>query len=205
ENIGHFGLALNSYAHFTSPIRRYADLLVHRALIAGLKLGTDGLRSEHAEGFETIAAAITSTERRATDAERQSADRYLAAYLADRIGEDFGARISGVTRFGLFVTLDATGASGFVPMALLPDDFWHFDETDGTLSGTRSRVVFRLADTVLVRLREAKPVTGGLLFTLIEGGSAPGEGKGPGRRLPARKGGGRKPGRAPSRQKRGRR
>ncbi len=204
ENIGHFGLALNSYAHFTSPIRRYADLLVHRALIAGLKLGTDGLRPEHADGFETIAAAITSTERRATDAERQSADRYLAAYLADRIGEDFGARVSGVTRFGLFVTLDATGASGFVPMALLPDDFWHFDEADGTLSGTRSRVVFRLADPVLVRLREAKPVTGGLLFTLIEGGSAPGEGGGQHRRLPARKGG-RKPGRAPARHKRSRR
>ncbi|MDD2877656.1 MAG: ribonuclease R [Acidiphilium sp.] len=170
ENIGHFGLALKSYAHFTSPIRRYADLLVHRALITGLKLGPDGLGAEARTDFPAIAQAITITERRATDAERQSTDRYLAAYLSDRIGEDFAARIAGVTRFGLFVTLTETGASGFIPMALLPDDFWHHDEATSTLSGTRSRVVFHLADPVTVRLREAKPVTGGLLFALLDGG-----------------------------------
>lgn len=207
ENIGHFGLALKSYAHFTSPIRRYADLLVHRALIAGLKLGTDGLRAGQGDDFETIAAAITATERRATDAERQSTDRYLAAYLADRIGEDFPGRIGGVTRFGLFVTLDGTGASGFVPMALLPDDFWYFDEATATLSGTRSRVVFHLAGQVLVRLREAKPVTGGLLFSLIEGGRVPGEGGGhqPAHRKPPSRKGVRKPGRSPVKARRGRR
>ncbi|HEX7389344.1 MAG TPA: VacB/RNase II family 3'-5' exoribonuclease, partial [Acidiphilium sp.] len=199
ENIGHFGLALKSYAHFTSPIRRYADLLVHRALIAGLKLGEDGLRSGDGEAFEAIAQAITLTERRATDAERQSADRYLAAFLADRIGEDFAGRISGVTRFGLFVTLTETGASGFVPMSLLPDDFWHFDEASASLSGKRSRVEFRLAGLVTVRLREARPVTGGMVFSLIDGGEAKGVGKS---RPPKPARGGRKrPGTAPGRSK----
>lgn len=215
ENIGHFGLALKSYAHFTSPIRRYADLLVHRALIAGLKLGTDGLSIEAGGEFPAIAQGITITERRATDAERQSTDRYLAAYLAERIGEDFAARIAGVTRFGLFVTLNETGASGFIPMALLADDFWHFDEASSTLSGKRSRVVFHLSDPVMVRLREAKPVTGGLLFSMIEGGRPRGdrpEGgrfSGKGDRAPGREGGNnprrkgsKSPGRAPKSGKR---
>ena len=197
ENIGHFGLALKSYAHFTSPIRRYADLLVHRALIAGLKLGADGLAAETAGRFDDIAQAITATERRATEAERQSTDRYLAAYLATRIGEEFRGRIAGVTRFGLFVTLDRTGASGFVPMALLPDDFWHHDEAANTLSGRRSRTVFRLADIVQVRLREAKPVTGGLVFTLSDFGAR--SGSVDHAKIVSRAGrkGGAKPGRAP--------
>jgi ribonuclease R len=207
ENIGHFGLALKSYAHFTSPIRRYADLLVHRALIAGLKLGTDGLSPETAGEFPVIAQAITITERRATDAERQSTDRYLAAYLAERVGEEFAARIAGVTRFGLFVSLSETGASGFIPMALLPDDFWHHDEANSTLSGKRSRIVFHLADKVTVRLREAKPVTGGLLFSLIEGGQSRGHppmrvsNDSPGRH-PGRKSKGKRPGRTPKSAKR---
>ncbi|HET9146518.1 MAG TPA: VacB/RNase II family 3'-5' exoribonuclease, partial [Acetobacteraceae bacterium] len=166
ENIGHFGLALRAYAHFTSPIRRYADLLVHRALIAGLKLGADGLAEADAAQFDATAAHITAMERRATDAERQSADRYLAAYLSGRVGEEFAARISGVSRFGLFVTLADTGASGFVPMAMLPDDFWHYDEARQALSGKRSRRVFSLADPVTVRLEEARPVTGGMVFSL---------------------------------------
>jgi ribonuclease R len=210
ENIGHFGLALKSYAHFTSPIRRYADLLVHRALIAGLKLGNDGLSADVGSEFPVIAQGITITERRATDAERQSTDRYLAAYLAERIGEDFAARIAGVTRFGLFVSLTETGASGFIPMALLPDDFWHHDEATSTLSGKRSRVVFHLADPVLVRLREAKPVTGGLLFALIEGGRTRGDQPEPGRfSAPARgkgkpraRDGGKQAGRSPKSGKR---
>jgi ribonuclease R len=211
ENIGHFGLALKSYAHFTSPIRRYADLLVHRALIAGLKLGNDGLSAESGGEFPAIAQGITITERRATDAERQSTDRYLAAYLAERVGEDFAARIAGVTRFGLFVSLTETGASGFIPMALLPDDFWHHDEATSTLSGKRSRVVFHLADPVLVRLREAKPVTGGLLFSLIEGGQTRGDRAGYERTAPApgqhkhRRSKGNRPGRAPKPAKRPRR
>ncbi len=171
ENIGHFGLGLRAYAHFTSPIRRYADLLVHRALIAGLKLGADGLDADAGARFADLGTHITITERRAADAERQSADRYLAAFLADRVGNDFAARISGVTRFGLFVTLLETGASGFVPFANLPEDFWFHDEASGSLSGRRSRVVYHLADLVSVRLVEARPVTGGLIFAID--GSAP--------------------------------
>ena len=172
DNIGHFGLALKSYAHFTSPIRRYADLLVHRALIRGLRLGDDGLTGNEA-AFQDAAAHITATERRATDAERQSADRYLAAYLADRVGESFAATVAGVSQFGLFVTLAETGASGFVPMSLLPDDFWHFEAATQSLSGRRSRRVLGLAQPVTVRLEEAKPVTGGMVFSIANDAGAP--------------------------------
>ncbi len=166
ENIGHFGLALSRYAHFTSPIRRYADLLVHRALIKGLKLGRDGLTEEEMFAFTDTAEHITATERRATLAERDSTDRYLALYLQHRVGELFKARISGVTKFGLFATLTESGASGFLSMASLPDDFWVFDERTQTLSGRRSRAVFSLAQEIEVRLNEARPVTGGLLLGL---------------------------------------
>ncbi len=166
ENIGHFGLALSRYAHFTSPIRRYADLLVHRALIKGLKLGRDGLTEEEIFAFADTAEHITATERRATLAERDSTDRYLALYLQHRVGELFQARISGVTKFGLFATLTQSGASGFLSMASLPDDYWVFDERTQTLSGRRSRAVFSLAQELEVRLNEARPVTGGLLLGL---------------------------------------
>lgn len=168
DNIGHFGLALGRYAHFTSPIRRYADLLVHRALIRGLKLGPDGLSDEEIHGFSDIATHITATERRATLAERDSADRYLALYLQHCVGELFQARISGVTKFGLFVSLTESGASGFLSMVNLPDDYWIFEERTQTLSGRRSRAVFSLAQQLEVRLQEARPVTGGLLFSLAE-------------------------------------
>jgi ribonuclease R len=167
DNIGHFGLALTKYAHFTSPIRRYADLLVHRALIAGLKLGKDGLSEADIAKFEDTAEHITATERRATLAERDSTDRYLALYLQHRVGELFEGRISGVTKFGLFITLSETGASGFAPMATLPDDFWVHDEASQSLIGKRSRLSFQLAQSVDVRLAEAKPVTGGLIFNVI--------------------------------------
>jgi ribonuclease R len=173
ENIGHFGLALSRYAHFTSPIRRYADLLVHRALITGLKLGKDGLTPEDIAAFADIGEHITSTERRAALAERDSSDRYLALYLQHRIGELFQGRVSGVTKFGLFVTLTESGASGFLSMASLPDDYWAYDEATQTLSGRRSRSVFSLAQVLEVRLNEAKPVTGGLLFGLTSMPDAP--------------------------------
>ncbi len=180
ENIGHFGLALSRYAHFTSPIRRYADLLVHRALITGLKLGKDGLSPDDLAGFAATAEQISGTERRAALAERDSADRYLALYLQHRIGELFSGRVSGVTKFGLFVTLTESGASGFLSMGSLPDDHWIFDEGAQTLSGRRSRHVFSLAQPIEVRLNEARPVTGGLLFGMAEalpGLSAPRRGK----------------------------
>jgi len=168
DNLGHFGLALSRYAHFTSPIRRYADLLVHRALVTGLKLGKDGLSPEDIAGFADTGERITATERRATLAERDSSDRYLALYLQHRVGELFQGRISGVTKFGLFVTLTESGASGFLSMASLPDDYWAYDEATQTLSGRRSRAVFTLAQQLDVRLNEAKPVTGGLLLGLAE-------------------------------------
>jgi len=171
DNIGHFGLSLSRYAHFTSPIRRYADLLVHRALILGLKLGLGGLAPEELAGFEDAAEHITATERRAALAERDAVDRYLSAYMADKIGARFDARISGVTRFGLFVTVHGNGASGLIPLSSLPDDYWMHDEPTQTLSGRRTRQVFSLAQRVTVRLREASPITGGLVFALS--GNAP--------------------------------
>jgi ribonuclease R len=169
-NLGHFGLALTRYAHFTSPIRRYADLLVHRSLIGGLGFGNDGLTPEEAARLEDTSEHITRTERRAAQAERDATDRYMAAFMADKVGCMFDARISGVTRFGLFVTLTDTGASGMIPLAGLPDDFWMHDEQTQSLSGRRSRMVFHLAQPVSVRLTEARPITGGLLFQMAMGG-----------------------------------
>ena len=167
ENIGHFGLSLPRYAHFTSPIRRYADLCVHRALIRGMNAGDDGLTEQETARFDETADHITATERRAALAEREAIDRYLAAYMEDKCGAQFPARISGVTRFGLFVTLAASGASGLVPLSALPDDFWVHDETSQSLTGRRTGMRFRLAQTVEVRLIEASAVTGGLIFSLV--------------------------------------
>jgi ribonuclease R len=164
DNIGHFGLSLSAYAHFTSPIRRYADLAVHRALIAGLKLGLGALPPGDEATFPTTAEAITATERRAALAEREAIDRYLSAYMADKVGATFAARISGVTRFGLFVTLAESGASGLLPISSLPDDFWMHDETSQALVGRRSRAAYTIADRIEVRLAEANRLTGSLLF-----------------------------------------
>jgi ribonuclease R len=169
ENIGHFGLALSRYAHFTSPIRRYADLVVHRALVTGLRLGVGGLSDDEIPALPDTCEHITATERRAALAERDAVDRYLAAFMADKVGSLFAARISGVTRFGLFVTVDGSGASGLVPVSSLPDDFWMHDEAAQTLTGRRSGQSFRLAEQVEVRLAEASPVTGGLIFQLMQG------------------------------------
>ncbi len=174
DNIGHFGLGLPQYAHFTSPIRRYADLLVHRALIAGLRLGGDGLRPDDGAGFADTGTHVTATERRAALAERDAVERYIAAHMADKIGATFAARISGVTRFGLFVTLSETGASGLVPISSLSslsapsgaDESWMHDEAAHALIGRRSGVAYRLAQAMAVRLVEAAPLTGGLLFAI---------------------------------------
>jgi ribonuclease R len=176
ENIGHFGLALRRYCHFTSPIRRYADLLVHRALIAALGLGDDGLRPADGDRFARIGEHISATERRAAAAERDAVDRYVAAFLAERIGEVFVGRVSGVTRFGLFVTLEESGGNGIVPIGTLPSDFYDHDERRHCLVGRRWGRAYTLGDTVAVRLQEATPVTGGLVLQLIadeEAGEAP--------------------------------
>jgi ribonuclease R len=172
DNIGHFGLALSRYAHFTSPIRRYADLLVHRSLIAALKLGRNGLPASSADALEGTAEHITMTERRAQAAERDASDRYVAVFMANEVGAVFAARVSGVTRFGLFVTLPENGASGIVPRSVLPDDYWRHNEREQTLTGSRTGLVFRLGQPVEVRLLEANPVTGGLVFGLIQEASA---------------------------------
>jgi ribonuclease R len=175
DNIGHFGLALPRYVHFTSPIRRYADLLVHRALIRGRGLGADGLGDDEASGFEATAEHITATERRAQLAERDAIERYFATYMADKTGALFAARISGVTRFALFVTVADSGASGIVPVSTLPDDQWRYDERAQMLTGRHTRLAFRLAQEVEVRLAEASPVTGGLVFHVLQGVPRPGK------------------------------
>jgi ribonuclease R len=170
ENLGHFGLALSRYAHFTSPIRRYSDLLVHRALIAAYNFGEDGLDRE-VKGFKELGDHISATERRAAAAERESVDRYTAAFLSKRIGEIFSGRVSGVIRAGLFVALDETGADGIIPVSTLPNDFYEHDEARHALVGRRFGQAFRLGDRVQVRLVAAQPLTGGITFDLIEGGS----------------------------------
>jgi ribonuclease R len=167
-NVGHFGLNLARYAHFTSPIRRYADLIVHRALIRALKLGTSGLTEREIGSLGEISDHISQTERRAMAAERDSTDRYVAAFMEDRIGETFDARITGVTRFGLFVRLGETGAEGLLPVRALGVEFFRHDERRHALVGERSNTIYKLGDIVPVRLREAAPLTGGLRFDLAE-------------------------------------
>ncbi len=171
ENYGHFGLNLRRYAHFTSPIRRYADLVVHRALIRALGLGEGALPdSETAEHLSEVAAQISLTERRAMKAERETADRLIAHHLADRIGASFQGRISGVTRAGLFVKLDDTGADGLIPIRTLGTEYYNYDETRHALVGSRSGAMHRLGDVVDVRLVEAQPVAGALRFELLSEG-----------------------------------
>jgi ribonuclease R len=171
ENYGHFGLNLRRYAHFTSPIRRYADLVVHRGLIRALKLGDDGLApNADVSVLAEIAAAISATERRAMLAERETADRLIAHFLADRIGATFDGRISGVTRAGLFVKLHETGADGFVPARTIGDEYFRYDERAHAMVGKHSGETYRLGETVTVKLVEAAPVAGALRFELVSEG-----------------------------------
>ncbi len=172
ENIGHFGLALRRYCHFTSPIRRYADLLVHRGLIATLGLGPGGLPPDSGD-FARIAEHISATERRAATAERDAVDRFTAAFLAEKVGTEFAGRITGVTRFGLFVTLEPSGGDGLVPISTLPDDYYVHDEAGHRLVGRAGGLVYRLGDAVAVRLVEADPITGGIILHVVEAASSP--------------------------------
>jgi ribonuclease R len=172
DNIGHFGLSLKRYAHFTSPIRRYADLIVHRGLVRSFGLGDGGLTQKDIDGLSRTAEDISAFERRAMAAERDSTDRYIAAFMSDRVGAEFPGRISGVTRFGLFVRLSETGADGLVPVRSLGREFFHHDERTHALVGEKSGLTFRLGDRVRVRVDEATPLTGGLRFALVEGGTS---------------------------------
>ncbi|MDX8451544.1 ribonuclease R [Mesorhizobium sp. VK9D] len=167
KNIGHFGLNLRRYAHFTSPIRRYADLIVHRGLIAALGLGPGGLTQQEADRLEEVAALISATERRAMAAERDTVDRLVAAYLAERVNDTFDARISGVTKAGLFVQLPQYGADGFIPVSSLGGDYYIYDETARSLFGERTGKGYQLADRVEVRLVEVAPMAGAMRFEML--------------------------------------
>lgn len=175
DNMGHFGLALDRYAHFTSPIRRYADLIVHRGLIRALKLGEDGLDAETAQRLDEIGDHISTTERRAMGAERECVERYMAAFMADKLGARFEGRISGVSRFGLFVSLDDTGAEGLIPISTLGREYFRHEQGSHALVGEETGTTFQLGDAITVRLLEAAPITGGLRFEVLY--DAPARGK----------------------------
>ena len=200
ENLGHFGLALRAYAHFTSPIRRYADLIVHRSLIRAHGWGDDGLSDEEIARLDETAVHISETERRSMAAERDTTDRYLAAYLSERVGNEFTGRIAGVARFGAFVKLDETGADGLIPVRTLGREYFEFDADRSALIGVDSGFTLALGQRVTVRLSEAVPVTGGLLLELLSvedkappaGGPRRGQRKGKGGRGKGGRGGGRR-------------
>ncbi|SEH82135.1 ribonuclease R [Paracoccus alkenifer] len=173
ENLGHFGLALKNYAHFTSPIRRYSDLIVHRALISAHGWGQDGLSAQDIETLSDTAQQISDTERRSMAAERDTNDRYLAAYLSERVGTEFPGRINGVQRFGAFVRLDETGADGLLPIREIGREYFHYDPYNQTLIGADSGLRIGIGQRVTVRLAEAVPTTGGLTLELVEVEGAP--------------------------------
>ena len=166
DNQGHFGLALASYGHFTSPIRRYADLVVHRALVRAYKLGDGGLGDAAAGTMGRTAEHISMTERRAMEAERDTLDRYVAAHLATKVGETLATRITGVARFGFFATVDGIGGDGLVPVSTLGDERFVFDEGTKRLEGIETGTAFVPGQRLDLRLVEANPITGALRFEL---------------------------------------
>ena len=167
-NHGHFGLALGSYAHFTSPIRRYADLIVHRALVRAWQLGEGGLTDEEAASMEVTGELISNLERRAMIAERETLDRYVAAYLSEKVGELLPCRITGVQSFGFFATVEELGGDGLVPAATLGNEYYRYDEASQSLTGEESGERYTLGQRLTLRLAEASPVTGALRFELPE-------------------------------------
>ncbi|QPQ56024.1 VacB/RNase II family 3'-5' exoribonuclease [Allosphingosinicella flava] len=171
ENHGHFGLALGSYAHFTSPIRRYADLIVHRALVRAYRLGDGGLTDQEAEAMEVTGELISQHERRAMEAERETIDRYVAAYLSDHVGELVDCRITGVQPFGFFATVVGLGGDGLVPVSTLGTDYFRYDEASQTLTGDETGEQYAPGQRLKLRLAEADPVSGALRFALPEGGT----------------------------------
>jgi ribonuclease R len=169
ETLGHFGLSLGSYAHFTSPIRRYADLLVHRALVSAYRLGEGGLPAEDAARFTEIGEQISLLERRAMEAERETVDRYVAAFLADRVGQILKCRITGVQPFGFFATVEELGGDGLVPAAILGNEYFRYDEKSQALVGDESGEAYRMGQKLELKLAEANPASGALRFELPEG------------------------------------
>ncbi|WP_265561814.1 ribonuclease R [Sphingomicrobium arenosum] len=192
EPLGHFGLSLGSYAHFTSPIRRYADLLVHRSLVDSYGLGEGGINAKQAEDFGKVGEIISSLERRAMEAERETVDRYVAAYLADHVGQLVKARITGVQPFGFFATVQDLGGDGLVLAKTLGREYFHYDEKRQALVGERSGDEYRAGQKLELKLVEADPVSGALRFELPEGSYGGDAGDGPRRRRDGRsKGGGK--------------
>jgi ribonuclease R len=173
ENMGHFGLALGSYAHFTSPIRRYADLVVHRSLVRAYGLGEGGLSDAEADSMEVTGELISQLERRAMEAERDTIDRYVAAYLSERVGELVDCRITGVQPFGFFATVVGLGGDGLVPVSTLGSDYFRYDEASQTLVGDDSGETFSLGQRLRLRLAEANPVSGGLRFEIPDAAPSP--------------------------------
>ena len=175
-NTGHFGLALGSYAHFTSPIRRYADLLVHRSLVGAYRLGpaleATRLTGEEGERMAPIGQAISAAERRAMEAERETIDRYVAAFLSTRIGELVEARITGVRAFGFFATVVGLGGDGLVPVSTLGSEYFRYEEASQSLIGDHSGDRYAPGQTLTLRLAEANPVSGALRFELPEAGAS---------------------------------
>jgi ribonuclease R len=169
DNLGHFGLALKRYAHFTSPIRRYSDLLVHRAIIAAGKLGEGGWDAYRDPDLDEMTEHISFTERRSATAERETVDRFTAFYLSSKVNATFNGRVNGVTKFGAFITLDETGADGLLPMRNLPRDYYDHDEASHRLIGQRHGLVLRVGDPVVVRLLETDDITGSIVFEYVEG------------------------------------
>ncbi len=169
ERLGHFGLALATYAHFTSPIRRYADLLVHRSLVDAYKLGEGGLPRGEEEKFEQIGEQISMLERRAMEAERETIDRYVAAYLSDQVGQLVECRISGVQPFGFFATVEDLGGDGIIFAKDLGNEYFRYDEAARQLVGDETGETYRIGQRLTLRLAEANPVSGSLRFELPEG------------------------------------
>jgi ribonuclease R len=166
DRLGHFGLSLATYAHFTSPIRRYADLLVHRALVSAYKLGEGGLPPGDAEHFERIGEQISGLERRAMEAERETVDRYVAAYLADQRGQVVMCRITGVQPFGFFATVVDFGGDGLVPVSTIGEEYFRYDEKAQQLVGEETGTTYRQGQKLKLRIAEADPVSGSLRFEL---------------------------------------
>jgi ribonuclease R len=177
-NHGHFGLALGSYAHFTSPIRRYADLIVHRSLVEAYKLGPGGLTEGEATSMERIGESISMLERRAMEAERDTIDRYVAAFLSERVGEVVEARITGVLNFGFFATVEGIGGDGLVPARDLGREYFRYDEAAKALVGEETGETYASGMKLKLRLAEANPVSGALRFELPDGGAGGGAGRG---------------------------
>jgi ribonuclease R len=170
ENLGHFGLSLQKYCHFTSPIRRYADLIVHRAL-AGLIAGKKPVKPE--QSLAQAALHISETERKAMMAERDASDRYKVSFMAKRIGDVFQGIIASLNEHGLFVTISGNGVTGFVPIRSLRDDFYLFDKRNACFKGQRSKRIYRLGEQIMIRVEEANAMTGSLIFSPERGDFTP--------------------------------